>query len=126
VQLLTYWPRAGGVYLLHEDGEYYIGQSVDVPARYASHRLNPLSCKFKDPRCVMLAKVTYNMALSYSENNHTRLNAEARFIAAALQMDLPITNTLSEWKRGQLGAKFPDLREERRRLELATELLTAP
>jgi hypothetical protein len=124
VQLLTYWPKAGGVYLLCEDGRYYIGQSVDVPARYASHRLKPIGCGFQDPRCVMLAVVRDRPEWSWSQNNHVRLNAEARFLAAALRMGITLTNAnLTPLKRERLAKLFRDVTAERERLERAIKIL---
>lgn len=124
VELLQFWPKACGVYLLCEDGRYYIGQSIDVPARYASHRLKAISSKFRDPRCVILAKVPFHEGWSLSRNEHTRLNAEARFLSAALQMEMPLTNTdLTEFRRAKLIKMFTDVSEERVRLEKALEIL---
>jgi hypothetical protein len=87
VELLHYWPRVCGVYLLFEDGRYYIGQSIDIPARYASHRLKPISCGFKDPRCAMLVRVPLREGWTWSQNAHTRLNAEARFLSSVADRD---------------------------------------
>ena len=124
VLLLQFWPKACGVYLLSEDERYYIGQSIDVPARYASHRLKAASSKFRDPRCVMLAKVPLHEGWSWSRNEHTRLNAEARFLSAALQMELTLTNPdLTVFKKAKLLAMFADVSEERIRLEKALEIL---
>jgi len=124
VQLLQFWPKACGVYLLSEDERYYIGQSIDVPARYASHRLKAISSKFRDPRCVLLATVPFHEGWSLSRNEHTRLNAEARFHSAALQMGLTLTNTdLTAFKRAKLVAMFADVSEERTRLEKALGIL---
>jgi hypothetical protein len=123
IQVLYDWPPACGVYLLFEEGEYYIGQAVDVPARYASHRLRPCNCKFEDPRCSILATVPTHSGWTWSQNHHMRLIAEARFIAAALAMGIPLTNTLSEYKRNQLLGMFADLSPERTRLEKALKIL---
>jgi predicted GIY-YIG superfamily endonuclease len=121
---LYYQPTmsGGGVYLLVEDGQYYIGQTTDVPARFASHWRNPVSCKFKAPRCARLA-VIRTKALSWDRRARLRLNAEARFIAAALAMGLPLTNTLSPFKRDKLLAQFPDISRERDRIAQALRLL---
>jgi hypothetical protein len=121
IQPLHYWPKACGVYLLCEGERFYIGQSVDVPARYASHRLQPIACKFEDPRCVVLAKI--HEGESWSRNTHALLNAEARFISAALQIGLPLTNSLTEYKKEQLASRFSDVSAERVRLEKAIKLL---
>lgn len=124
VQLLHYWPKAAGIYLLCEDGRYYIGQSIDVPARYASHRIKPVPCGFADPRCVQLAEVPCSPARSWSQNNHVRLNAEARFLSAALQMGIPLTNpNLTPFKRERLISMFDDVTRERERLEKALKIL---
>jgi hypothetical protein len=123
VTQFQHWPRSNGVYLLAEGGRYYIGQSIDVAARFASHRLKPINCKFVDPRCVLLATVPLRDDVPWSKNTHVRLNAEARFIAAALGLDMPLTNSLSEFKRGKLRSLFPDVRTERERLEKAIQLL---
>ena len=122
VQLLNYWPKACGVYLLNERGQYYIGQSVDVPARYASHRLQPSSCKFEDPRCVLLAVLPW---LGWEHRGvHLLLNSEARFLSAALQLGIPLTNTnLTAYKKEKLVGMFADVSEERGRLEKAIKIL---
>jgi predicted GIY-YIG superfamily endonuclease len=114
----------GGVYLLTEDGHYYIGQTTDIPARFASHWRVPLNCKMKSPRCAVLGFVR-TQALSWHQRERLRLNAEARFIAAALSMGLPLTNTLSAYKRDKLLAQFPDVPCECARITQALLLLEA-
>ena len=109
-----HWPNVGGVYLLTEAGRFYIGQSADVAARFASHRLNPVCCGFADPRCVLLAAVSSRGGALLNESTHARLVAEARFIAAALSMEVPLTNKLSSYKRGKLLSLFSDLAIERK------------
>lgn len=125
VRLLIYFPRFNGIYLLTEGGRFYIGQSVDVQARFSSHRIRPVCCHFVDPRGALLATVPEKPRGTYSENAHVRLNAEARFIAAALSLGLPLTNKLSEPKRAKLAAMFPELDRERERLKTALEILAA-
>lgn len=122
VELFHFWPKACGVYMLFEDGRYYIGQSIDVPARYASHRLKPISCDLSDPLCVLLAKVPFREGWPWSRNAETRFNAEARFIAAALRMGIPLTNKITGNKREKLLAMFSDVTQERLRLEKAIEI----
>lgn len=121
-QVLPEVPEINGVYMLTEGGQYYIGQSVDVAARYCSHRFYPCSCHFTNPRAVLLASVPKPFN-TWGQNNHVRLIAEARFIAAALQLGLDLTNTLSEYKKDQLLARFPDLTEERARIKKAIQIL---
>ncbi len=114
-----HWPIVSGVYLLTEAGRFYIGQSADVAARFASHRLNPACCEFTDPRCQLLAAVPSRGGALSNESTHARLVAEARFIAAALSMDMPLTNKLSNYKRGKLLSLFSDLATERGIVERA-------
>jgi hypothetical protein len=123
VILLQHWPQRSGVYLLAEGRQFYIGQSIDVPARFASHRLKPVNCQFEDPRCALLAEVPFRGGWSYTKNTHVRLNAEARFIAAAISLELPLTNTLSEYTRAKLLSKFADVSSERERIEKAVKFL---
>jgi hypothetical protein len=118
------WPVTCGVYLLIESGRYYIGQSVDVAGRFASHRLNPVSCKFTNPRCVLLASIP-TWSVPWNQNARRRLVAEARFISAALAMELPLTNVLTLFKREKLLGQFSDLACERERLSRALQLLGA-
>jgi len=124
-----HWPIVSGVYLLTENGRFYIGQSVDVAGRFASHRMKPANCKFSDPRCALLASVPYRHQprnlQSWNQNAHKRLIAEARFIAAALSMGLPLTNTLSAYKRDKLLNQFPDVTCERERIAQALFVLEA-
>ena len=120
-----HWPITPGVYLLCERGEFYIGQTVDVAGRFASHRLNPVCCKFTDPRCVLLASVPA-WRVDSNQNERRRLVAEARFMAAALGMGLPLTNTnLTPFKREKLLSQFSDVSCERARLSRALQLLEA-
>src|ERR1035437_6958216 len=111
-----HWPQRSGVYLLAEGHRFYIGQSIDVPARFASHRLKPIGCKFEDPRCALLAEVPFRDNWRYAKNTHVRLNAEARFITAALSLGMPLTNTLSEYTRAKLRSKFADVSRETERI----------
>jgi hypothetical protein len=120
---LQYFPRINGVYLLAEGGRYYVGQSVDVYARFSSHRLRPICCEFTDPRGAVLAAVPLRDDWTWGENLRVRLNAEARFVAAALSLDLPLTNTLSAFKRDKLRRLFPDISQERCRVENALKIL---
>jgi hypothetical protein len=106
-------PRISGVYMLSESGRFYIGQSVDVFARLLSHMSNPVSCVFTAPRGILLVSVPIRVGWTWNQNAHVRLVAEARFIAAALRLDVPLTNRLSEYKRGKLLSLFPDLATER-------------
>ena len=120
---VIYQPKINGVYLLTEGGLYYVGQSSDVPARISSHRLNPVCRRFTDPRGVLLSEVPLRDDWAWSKNARTRLQAEARFIAAALSMGLTLTNKLSEWKRAKLLAAYPDLSGECKRISEALKIL---
>jgi len=120
---LVYFPRFNGVYLLTEGGRFYIGQSVDVQARFSSHRIKPVCCEFVDPRGALLATVPEIPNGTYNDNAHLRLNAEARFIAAALSLGIPLTNTLSTRTRAKLEGMFLELDQERYRLEKALKIL---
>jgi hypothetical protein len=123
VQPLMYFPRFNGVYLLNEGLQFYIGQSMDVHARFSSHRVKPVCCEFADPRGVLLATVPETVDGLWADSARIRLNAEARFIAAALSLGVPLNNTLSVQKRAKLAAMFPDLGPERARIEAALKLL---
>lgn len=116
------WPVVGGVYLLTENGRYYVGQSVDVAGRFASHRLNPVNCKLMEPRCALLAGVSERQA-PRNQSAHKRLIAEARFIAAALSMRLPLNNALTPYKRAKLLSQFPDVSRELARIAQALQML---
>lgn len=106
-------PRVSGVYMLSESGRFYIGQSGDVFTRLLSHMSNPVCCGFTAPCGVVLASVPLRADWAWDKNAHTRLIAEARFIAAALSLNVPLTNKLSNDKRGKLLSIFPDLTIER-------------
>ena len=106
-------PRVSGVYMLTEDGRFYIGQSGDVFARLLGHLSNPVCCGFTAPRGVLLASIPVRFGWTCAMNSHYRLIAEARFIAAALSLDVPLTNKLSKFVRGKLLSVFPDLAIER-------------
>ncbi len=121
--MLSHCPKVNGVYMLEEAGRYYIGQSTDVAARFHSHRFYPISCHMEDPRGVLLAAIPYREDWNWSQNNHVRLNGEARFIAAALKMCIPLTNQLSPYKKDQLLSRFADLAEELSRIESAVRFL---
>jgi hypothetical protein len=121
--LIPFFPQLPGVYLLAEGGLYYVGQSVDVWGRIASHRLNPACCQFEDPRGVLLSAVPHHDAWTWGENARTRHQAEARFIAAALSMGLTLTNKLSDWKKAKLLEAYPDLSGERERISEALIIL---
>ena len=123
VSALHYFPRVNGVYLLTEDGQFYVGQSVDVYARFSSHRLRPISCHFHDPKGAVLAAVPLRDDWTWTENARVRLNAEARFVAAALSLNLPLTNALSTFKRNKLAGMFADIGPERERIRLALKIL---
>ena len=123
VAALQYFPLVPGVYLLTVGGRFYVGQSVDVYARFSSHRLKPINCRFRDPKGAVLAAVPFRADWTWNENARVRLNAEARFIAAALSLDLPLTNALSAFKRAKLLRLFPDLQSERDRIEKALKIL---
>ena len=110
--------------MLTEDGRYYIGQTTDPPARFASHCLVPVNCKMKAPRCAVLG-IIRTKALSWHHRERLRLNAEARFITAALSMGLPLTNALSAYKHDKLLAEFSDVSCERARITQALLLLEA-
>ena len=120
---LSHCPKISGVYMLEESGRYYIGQSTDVAARFYSHRFYPICCHMEDPRGVLLAAIPYQWDCDWKQNNHVRLNGEARFIAAALKMGLPLTNQLSAYKKDQLRSRFADLDEEKKRIESAIKFL---
>jgi hypothetical protein len=109
-------PRVSGVYMLAEAGRFYIGQSVDVSRRLLGHLSNPVGCGFAEPRCILLAPVP-TWSVPCNQNARRRLVAEARFIAAALSMNLPLTNTLTDYKRRKLLSLFPDLAAEREIVE---------
>lgn len=106
-------PRVSGVYMLTEAERFYIGQSGDVFARLLSHLSNPVSCGFTVPRGVLLASIPWRAGWTCAMNARYRMVAEARFIAAALTLDVPLTNKLSNFKRGKLLSIFPDLTTER-------------
>jgi hypothetical protein len=106
-------PRVSGVYMLAEAGRFYIGQSGDVFARLLSHLSNPVCCGFTAPRGVLLASIPVRLGWTCAMNGRYRLIAEARFIAAALSLDVPLTNKLSNYMRGKLLSIFPDLAIER-------------
>jgi hypothetical protein len=109
-------PHVSGVYMLTEAGRFYIGQSADVAGRILGHLSNPACCGFTEPRCLLLASVP-PWFVPWKQNAHRRLVAEARFIAAALSMNLPLTNTLSDYKRRKLLSLFPELAAEREIVE---------
>jgi hypothetical protein len=118
------YPRTAGVYLLEEAGRYYIGQSVDVVARVASHRFYPSACTFENPRGVILAAIQPKASLTWNENGRIRLHAEARFIAAGLVvLGAALTNKLSPYTRAKLAATFTDLTAERSRISEAVKIL---
>lgn len=123
VMPLQHCPAINGVYLLAEGGLYYVGQSIDVPARIAGHRLKPCGSQFKDPHGVLLAEVPLQDGLTWAENARTRLHAEARFIAAALSLGLTLTNKISKWKKDKLAATFTDITDERSRIARAIDLI---
>ena len=78
-----------------------------------------------DPRCVLLASVPA-WRVDSNQNERRRLVAEARFMAAALGMGLPLTNTnLTPFKREKLLSQFSDVSCERARLSRALQLLEA-
>jgi hypothetical protein len=106
-------PRVSGVYMLTEAGRFYIGQSGDVFARLLSHLSNPVCCGFTAPRGVLLASIPVRLGWTCAMNCRYRRLAEDRFIAAALSLDLPLTNKLSKFVRGKLLSIFPDLAIER-------------
>lgn len=114
--------RLSGVYMLTESGRFYIGQSGDVFARLLSHLSNPACCGFTAPRGVLLASVQLRADWTLDKNTHARLIAEARFIAAALSLGVPLTNKLSHYKRGKLLSLFPDLATEREIVERGVRL----
>jgi len=105
--------RVSGVYMLSESGRFYIGQSGDVFARLLSHLSNPVRCGFTAPHGVLSASVQLRADWMPNKNTHSLLIAEARFLAAALSLDVPLTNKLSNYKRGKLLSLFPDLATER-------------
>jgi hypothetical protein len=111
--------RVSGVYVLTESGRFYIGQSVDVFARLLSHLSKPACCGFTAPRGLLLASVPVRADWTWDKNAHSRLIAEARFLAAALSLDVPLTNKLTNYKRGKLLSLFPDLATEREIVERA-------
>lgn len=121
-RLLPETPKVNGVYLLSENDLFYIGQSSDVAARFCSHRLHPCSCHFVDPCGALLASVP-NHYDTWKKNSHVRLIAEARFIAAALHLGIPLTNKLTDTVKSNLLNRFPDLSEERARIEKALQIL---
>lgn len=115
-------PRVSGVYMLSESGRFYIGQSGDVFTRLLSHISNPVCCGFTAPRGLVLASVPLRPDWTLDKNTHTRLIAEARFLAAALSLDVPLTNKMSNYKRGKLLSLFPDLAIEREIVERGVRL----
>ena len=106
-------PHISGVYMLTDAGRFYIGQSGDVFARLLSHLSNPVSCGFTNPRGVLLASIPLRFGWKLDVNAHNRLVVEARFLAAALSLDVPLTNKMSNFKRGKLLNLFTDIATER-------------
>jgi predicted GIY-YIG superfamily endonuclease len=113
--------EVNGVYLLAENGQFYIGQAIRIQARFVSHQQNPVSCGFTNPRGVLLAELPYHLGWTWNMNCRKRLIAEARFIAAALELDIPLTNNR------KIGTAFlresADLSCEREILERAVMIL---
>ena len=113
-------PLILGVYLLSEDGLYYIGQSQDAIARVCSHRVERGSRSnsgFENPSAVMLAELPDGCG------SHALLIAERRFIVAALALGLPLANKLSDETREKYRTQFSDLSFETERLEVAVSTL---
>ena len=74
------------MYLLSEQRRYYVGESADVAARLLGHMSTR---KFSEPRMVLLREVNKRMTrLSRDE----RRAYERRFMAAALEVGLPLLN----------------------------------
>jgi hypothetical protein len=105
-------PHVSGVYMLHEDGRYYIGQSGDVFGCLLNYLSNPTVCGLMNPRGTLLASIP-------QRSEHTRKVVKARFIAAALSLDVPLTNKLTKFTRGKLLSLFPDLTAEREIIQKA-------
>ena len=113
--------ETNGVYMLTEDGRFYIGQAVRIHARFLNHQQNSETCGFKNPRGILLAELPCHSGWTWNMNCRKRLIAEARFIAAALDLGIPLTNNR---KIGTAGLrKSADLSREREILERAVTVL---
>lgn len=123
-------PAIGGVYLLYEDGKYYIGESGDMLARTNGHRMcvpSQRSTGMWNPAAVVLVQIDMSEP-HYSPNEKAkRLIAERRFLAAALHMDCPISNKLTVSMRARIQAQFPpeSVSLETTRLRAAADCLQA-
>jgi hypothetical protein len=115
-----------GVYILHENGQYYIGESVHVGQRFCNHQYvmnEKVGCKMENPRGCVLMEL--EAGASFQDSKRLRLVAERRFIRAALKIGLRLTNNLSEDRIERLlkEADELDLFEEFARLRDAAMLL---
>lgn len=120
-------PLIGGVYMLYEDGLCYIGESVNIMARLANHmeniRLQRLTA-MDNPRCCLLMETKHRYGTSWNGKKAKRMTAEDRFIVAALNMGLKLTNKLSETTIARCRAQAADLEYETTRLQAALDLLS--
>lgn len=107
--------RLSGVYLLSKAGKFYIGQSRNILARVFDHLTNPRCCHFTAPHGILVATIPHRK---------DRFIAEARFIGAALNLGLPLTNTLHNETRRKLSS-LPDLNIEQAILKERISLLEA-
>lgn len=106
-------PQINGVYLLVVDDGYYIGESGDVLGRICSHRAY---ANFDSDygRAFVLAEIPHarlvrSVDSAIRRDKEKRLIAECRFIAAALSLNLPLTNKLCE---AQINKQLSELSHE--------------
>src|SRR5580704_3061197 len=73
-------PLVCGVYLLSEDGRYYIGERKDIVVRLAGHHDSDESGSsgLYDPRCIVLASV--HSGKRWKDGKTFRTKTEARFM----------------------------------------------
>lgn len=103
-------PALGGVYLLYEEGKYYIGESGDMLARTNGHRLcvpSQRTTTMWNPAAIILAQIEMSEPHYSPNENSKRRIAERRFISAALHLGLPITNKLTVSMRARIQLQFP-------------------
>lgn len=119
--------KINGVYLLHERGAYYIGESRDVLVRINGHRFCVPSQNVSgmdNPRGVVLAEIPLDGRRSYERGKMFRLIAERRFMAAAMAMGLHLTNKNVRYPSfAHRAAVFVDLTVETARLKQALDHL---
>jgi hypothetical protein len=121
-------PKVNGVYLLHEDGRYYIGESCDVFARTNGHRLATQAYRISgmvNPDAVLLAEIKLSTEHYEPHERAKRRIAERRFIVAALRMGLTLTNKSLQHRtfRDKIQAQFSDVTAEMERLQFAIKKL---